>query len=132
MLFDFSNGHNADNVMFAISSCCEKPPSLSPTAYILNGAVDNNLIAKTKLSLNVWQHLALVLERNVMYIYLDASIIATRPSTHQPRNVQRAKSFIGTCNYSGYEPFIGIMDDFRIYYKPLSAYEILQVMNEDV
>lgn len=127
MLFDFSNGIDADNVMLSISTLT----TTTPTAWIFNAAAQNNITSTTILYYNVWQHLAFVYESNTMYIYRDGTIIATRAFTHQPRSVVRAKGLIGKCNYLGYQSFIGVMDDLRIYHKALATYEIMQVMKED-
>jgi hypothetical protein len=131
-VFDFGNGPRSDNILFLATR-----DKTEPAAHLMTGVNTkwNDLLSLTTLNINTWYHLALVLERNTLYIYRDSVIIATRPNTSQPRSVLRNSNFIGGDSFaidSGHQPLIGVMDDLRIYHRALTTPEIMQVMREDV
>ena len=76
------------------------------------------------ISLNEWHHVVGVYNNGLMSVYVDGSLYAT--STAVPPIVSTGVAFsLGHQANRGYEPYIGVLDEVRVYNRVLSAGEIV-------
>jgi len=87
-----------------------------------------NLVATTPLTPNTWYHLAAVFDSQAqtMALYQDGVLAATRSITFNTIYPSTAPFFLGTNlnNGSAVQFFDGLLDEWRVYARPLSQSEI--------
>ena len=99
----------------------------------IQGAANNslNVVGSTEYSLMTWHFVVATVSGNVGSVYLDGNLDGTGNVGNIPANA--LDIFIGRAhpnNGSGtVEWFDGIIDDVRIYNRPLSASEVQQLYN---
>lgn len=120
-LVEFGNTNRIDNIILGVGV------NALPSVSLINNA-QYQISTTNPWSLNVWYHLAYVFERNTIYLYFNGIVIAARANTPQARNSIKNSSFIGYDNFSKL-PFIGALDDLRVYHRAISVPEINEIMN---
>ncbi|MCK6630235.1 MAG: PKD domain-containing protein [Anaerolineae bacterium] len=92
-----------------------------------------NLVATTPLTPNTWYHLAAVFDSQAqtMALYQDGTLAATRSITFNTIYPSTAPFFLGTNlnNGSAMQFFDGLLDEWRVYARPLSQSEIQALMS---
>ena len=120
-VFDFGNGENNNNILMAhyqtTSSGRFSHRVTSTSTYELGGS--NNLAS------NTWLHRVGVIEANGnMRLYLNGSLVASNASSFVLPTLTRTQQYIGRSNWSVDGYLDGLIDDFRIYNRALSATEV--------
>ena len=82
-------------------------------------------VSPTTIEANVWQHLAVTYDGANLRLYLNGSLVATKPVTEVNSGV--AGTLTIGCGSSNH--FRGRIDEARIYNRALSAGEVQQTMN---
>jgi len=121
-LFDFGNGHDAQNVFLALS----KMFTGNPTGDVFGPAGRNykEVVSEAKIPLNQWNHLVFTLEGNTARVYLNRELVAAQTNFLQPPAVNRSNNFLGKSNWPQ-DPFTkATIDDFIIYDRALNEAEI--------
>ncbi len=130
-VFDCGNGSPGQNVLFYYSN----PTTLIPGAYFFYDDGTYNYYLNTNptaLNVNKWQHLALVLDVSVAYIYIDGIQKASRSSLSLPKNEVRSKCFIGKSNWYMNDDLANAdFDEIKIFNRALTQQEIISEMNND-
>jgi len=75
---------------------------------------------------DVWHHICLTYNGTTASLYVDGSLVDSN-SFHWPIAVYGLKCYIGK-NVNGNEPWNGLVDDFRIYDREVSAAEVLHMV----
>jgi hypothetical protein len=88
-----------------------------------NGPTGGNLDAKTVVTTDTWRHVALVYDGAYKVIYIDGIEDARVASTGQI-NVSAYTLHIGDNSQQANRNLKGVVDDVRIYNRPLSAEEV--------
>lgn len=130
-VFDFSNGVSTGFMFLTTAQGVTVPNSprftISPTDKTGEQIID--MTTPAVLSINTWHHIAVVLGAGTPYtgtLYIDKTVagrntaMTLRPSTlgNTPNN------WIGRSPFPADPLFDGLIDDFRIYSRALSAAEI--------
>ena len=125
-LFDFGNGENSDNILFALSSATTGRPVIS----VRNGAtIVGQHTSPTAFANNQWVHLSYTWSNNIGALLVNGSVVAG--GTQQaPLNVVRAINYIGRSHWSNDGFANARLDDFRMYNRVLSTHEIQALVLE--
>jgi hypothetical protein len=120
-VFDFGNGENNNNILMAhyqtTSSGRFSHRVTSTSIYELGGS--NNLAS------NTWLHRVGVIEANGnMRLYLNGSLVSSNTSSSVLPTLTRTQQYVGRSNWSVDGYLDGLIDDFRIYNRALSATEV--------
>ncbi|MBM6992964.1 MAG: RICIN domain-containing protein [Prevotella sp.] len=123
-IFDFGNGtnqylfltpSNGGNMRFAIK----------------NGGAEQTVDAATKLSANLWHHVAVTIGSGTVTIYVDGQSVGSSTGiTIKPSDIRPVLNYLGRSQYNADPMFAGALDDVRIYNYPLSQTEIQGLMAE--
>ncbi|WP_016956614.1 LamG-like jellyroll fold domain-containing protein [Catenovulum agarivorans] len=86
-----------------------------------NGVLDT--LYAPELTTNQWVHVAVVVANGNAELYVDGTLAASMSTSIQPTDINPLVNFIGKSQFA--DPAMqGLIDDFRIYNKPLNATEI--------
>jgi hypothetical protein len=89
----------------------------NPGQQLLNGT--------TTLPLSMWKHVAVVMDGQKAYLYVDGALESTSMITLRPSDLGTTGSnWLGRSQYSQDPYFKGSLDDFRIYDRALTAEQI--------
>jgi len=96
---------------------------------IRNGTVSQEIASNVTLSTAAWHHLAVVLPEGATYtgqLYVDGVSVATNTAMtlHAADLGATTSNFIGKSEFSADPYFSGLIDDFRVYRRALTAAEI--------
>ena len=100
---------------------------------IRTGGVEQPINTTVVLSLSAWHHLAVVLPEGSPYtglLYVDGVLAATNPAMtfHAADLGATVNNYLGRSQFA--DPyFAGLLDDFRVYRRALSAEQIAAVFN---
>ncbi|KRF42249.1 LamG domain-containing protein [Paenibacillus sp. Soil787] len=95
---------------------------------IKNGGTEQ-IVQTTPLAIGQWVHVALTLGSGKANLYMNGELKATANVTIKPSDFKPSKNYIGKSQFS--DPlFNGLIDEFRIYNRALSADEIKAVYNK--
>jgi hypothetical protein len=130
-VFDFSNSVSTGFIYLTTAQGVTTPNSprftISPTDK--TGEQNIDMTTPAVLSINTWHHIAVVLGAGTPYtgtLYIDKAVagrnaaMTLRPSTLG----STVNNWIGRSPFPGDPLFDGLIDDFRIYSRALSAAEI--------
>jgi hypothetical protein len=122
-IFDF--GNNTTQYMFLT------PRSASDTlrfAITSSGNGNEQRVETPMLPTGEWAHVAVVLEGNSGKIYVNGSLAASNLVTLNPSSLNPAVNYIGKSQWP--DPlFGGQLDDFHIYNRALSDFELANLAN---
>lgn len=127
-LFDFGTG--TANYMFL------SPVSGSSTfryAIKVNGGAEQQINSSASLPANEWHHVAITLSGTVGTLYIDGVAAGTNSSmSNKPSALGTTTlNYIGKSQFSADAYLNGIVDEFRIYNRALSATEVEAVYTQD-
>ena len=101
-----------------------------------NGGCREHVSSSPPLALNQWSHLAAVFNdaANTYTLYLNGTAVSDRRARPPRRSRTRRRSSFGQtgCSGCGFERWRGLIDDIRIYNRPLTAAEVQADMNTGV
>ncbi|HVZ87142.1 MAG TPA: LamG-like jellyroll fold domain-containing protein [Polyangia bacterium] len=116
------NGGNENFIAF-LSGSAATQLGFRGTALIAWAYGGGTLLSGTAPTDGNWHHVAYIYDGTNDKMYLDGSLFASATGvTHQTGTVTSA--FIGTYDTNRDEPFVGSLDDIRIYNRALSAAEV--------
>lgn|GEM_PF-132787 len=126
MLFCFGakfwmNQHSAQNGCYTAG--------MEP-AWGQTDGIYNNIVSDTQAIPNkVWTHVAVTFEGTAAKLYKNGELVASKTLLNKPSdyNGSYIGNYIGKSAWSADPPFRGLIDDFRIYNRALSAVEIAAI-----
>jgi hypothetical protein len=130
-VFDFSNGVSTGFMFLTTAQGVTTPNSprftISPTDRTGEQVID--MTTPAVLSTNTWHHIAVVLGTGTTYtgtLYIDKAVAGRNTAmTLRPSNLGNTpNNWIGRSSFPADPLFDGLIDDFRIYSRALSAAEI--------
>jgi len=130
-VFDFSNGVSTGFMYLTTAQAVTVPNSPRFTISLTDRTGEQviNMTTPAVLSTNTWHHIAVVLGAGTMYtgtLYIDKTVAGMNPAmTLRPSNLgNTVNNWIGRSPFPSDPLFDGLIDDFRIYSRALSATEI--------
>ena len=122
-IFDFGSGR--ENYMYLTASDGKTPKFVIRTPDSRN---EQAISSKSPLQVGVWQHLAVTLSGNTAILYVDGEEVGRNSNfTLKPSSLGKtSQNYLGKSQMS--DPlFAGLVDDFTIFSKALSAEEIKSI-----
>jgi hypothetical protein len=90
---------------------------------ITGSGAGEQIVETAQLASNRWVHVTAVLHGNVGKLYVDGALVATNAVTLNPNSFNPSVNYIGKSQWP--DPlFSGRMDDFQVYNRALSDFEI--------
>ncbi len=132
-IFDMGNGlgeTSGHNVTF---SRLKETNDLAITSWInadsAYNRINGRLVAKGVIVNGELQHYAATISpEGAMKIFVNGIKVAERPDGHEVLNISRERNYLGHSSYCYLDPDLkGVVDDFRLYNKPLSEKEIKEL-----
>ncbi|MEP6653379.1 MAG: LamG domain-containing protein [Myxococcales bacterium] len=137
-VFDYNTGKAGLATMFLTVRAADSSAPTPPVRFAITTtghapAAEQRLEGLASLTANAWHHIAVVLPAGTTYtgtLYIDGVAVATnRAMTLHPRDLGATTSnWLGRSQFSGADgsnPGLnGMLDDFRVYRRALSAGEI--------
>ena len=101
---------------------------------IRTGGVEQPINSTVTLSVAKWHHIAVVLPEGSPYtglLYVDGVLVATNPAMtfHAADLGATVNNYLGRSQFAADPYFAGLIDDFRVYRRALSAEQITAVFN---
>ncbi len=109
------NGDQTTEFNFSLVMCGKRP-----IAYILGG---NAAEGPELLTLNQWHHLAMSYDNSVLRLYADGKEVASR-KIDKKRPSGNGPLLIGRRQHNIDLPFVGLIDEVRLYNRALTADEL--------
>ncbi len=123
-IFDF--GNNTTQYMFLSPRSGNNTLRFGITTS--GSGAGEQIVETAQLASNQWIHLTVVLQGNVGKLYVDGALVATNNVTLNPNSFNPAVNYIGKSQWP--DPlFSGRVDDFHIYNRALSDFEIANLAN---
>lgn len=123
---------NSDNMMRHGNGCMFF--SARTTGYVItptNFNQESTVQTGTRMPQNVWKHVVYVQSGNTGSVFLDGQLIRTNAVSMLPSALGQTKyNFLGRSPYRADVNLKGLIGDFRIYNKALSANEISAINRE--
>jgi len=90
---------------------------------------EERITSNVRLAAGSWHHVAIVLESGIPYrgtLYLDGAVVGSNASmTLHPSDLGSTNSnYLGRSQFDGDPIFNGLLDDYRVYRRPLTAAEV--------
>ena len=89
-----------------------------------NSAAAEQRLEAPPLPIGEWSHVAVTLIGTTGTLYVNGATVATGTITLDPSSVAPTKNYLGKSQFTGDAMFNGMIDDFRIYNRGLSASEV--------
>jgi hypothetical protein len=119
---DLGNGSPDNNIFFGQSSTTLALAIVTGTGGL------GTLTAPTTVNMNTWQHFAATVDA-CGYAVLYKNGLPVKTGTIQPPwNVTRTLNHIGRSNWSGITYYRGLLDDIRVYRRPLDPNDIADLV----
>ena len=101
---------------------------------IRTGGAEQPINSTVTLSVAKWHHIAVVLPEGSPYtglLYVDGVLVATNPAMtfHAADLGATVNNYLGRSQFAADPYFAGLLDDFRVYRRALSAEQITAVFN---
>ncbi len=126
---EIGNGSTQDILLFSLSNYVSGLPD---NDIWVNGVIALNLKSYRQLNLNVWEHVAFVLDLNrKAYVYVNGELTGQAGSSTLARNLYRTNNYIGKSSWSVDENADADLDELKIFNRGLSQKEIQNEMNID-
>ena len=126
-IFDF--GNNTTQYMFLTPSSASSTLRFAITSTG-NGAEQR--IETSQLPSNQWVHVALTLTTNTCKLYVNGALASSAAMTLKPSSFSPALNYLGKSQFAGDPYFAGRYDDFQIYNRALTDFEIANLNTPDV
>jgi len=126
-LFDFGNGPNSDNILYA--------PSVGAIG-VYQGGNSKQVNIGNSLADGKWYHFVWTLSyasqgssTSIWNVYINGQIFYTNNTGYYPNIITRTKNYIGKSNWVSDPYTTGYINDFRIYNRVLSLDEVKTLYN---
>lgn len=129
-IFDFGTGTNT--YMFLTPQASVSSGKSTVRFAIKNGGAEQQLNYAYTWPLNTWTHLAITRSRNTVSMYINGDLVAADSGmTINPSDLGITNlNYIGKSQFN--DPLLkGAVDEFKIYNRALSGWELKDVMNPD-
>jgi hypothetical protein len=129
-VFDFNNSSTTGYMTLTTYQNQSTPNSARFTITTTTNTAEQLVASSGRLSIGVWHHIAVVLGAGATTytgtLYIDGAVAGTNDMmTLRPSNLgSTVNNWLGRSAYAADPLFSGLLDDFRIYNRPLSASEI--------
>jgi len=124
-IFDF--GNNTTQYMFLTPSSAG---GLLRFGITLGSYQTEQVLEAAPLPANQWAHVAVTLQGgSIGKVYVNGSVVASNTITIRPSMFNPAINYLGKSQYSTDAMFAGRLDDFQIYNRALSEFEIANLAN---
>lgn len=115
-VFDFGNG--TTQYLFLT------PKEGTVSRFVINNGGGEQVLNGPAFTIGDWTHVAVTLSGNTGTLYLNGAAVASGTITLTPAALAPALNYLGKSQFSADPLFNGVIDDFRIYGRGLSASEI--------
>lgn len=128
-VFDFNNSSTTGYMTLTAYQAQSTPNSVRFAITTTNNTAEQQISTSARLSTGAWHHIVLVLDAGSTYtgtIYIDGAAAGTNPAmTLRPSSLgNTTNNWIGRSAFTADPLFSGLVDDFRIYNRALTATEI--------
>ncbi len=124
-LFDF--GNNTTQYMFLTPS---SPGGQMRFAITVGSYQNEQVLETTAVPANQWTHVTVTLQGGATgKLYVNGSLAASNVITLRPSSFNPSVNNLGKSQYAGDALFNGRIDDFQIYNRALTAFEIANLAN---
>jgi hypothetical protein len=125
-LFDFGQGQQDDNILLARGGGSPIPDTLVLAVYRGASSVVNNLQVSSNAfaTTNQWVHTCLTSMGFNWRVYVDGAQTFSYTAANTVDNIVLTDNLIGTSNWNSDPAFNGLLDEFRMYTRELSAQEV--------
>lgn len=98
---------------------------------IKNGGDEQYMDAPSRLPSTGWKHLALVISKESIKLYMDAELLCESSDiTIRPSDFKPVLNYIGKSQFSNHPLFKGYVDDLRIFNYPLTEADLATIMED--
>jgi hypothetical protein len=134
-VFDFNNSSTTGYMFLTTFQNVATPNSVRFAITTTGNAGEQQISSTARLSTGTWHHIAVVLGAGATYtgtLYVDGAVAGTNAAmTLRPSSIgNTANNWIGRSAFVADPYFSGLVDDFRIYSRALTAAEVTAVFNE--
>ena len=128
-VFDFNNGSTTGYMFLTTYQSQNTPNSVRFAITATNNAGEQQISSTARLTTGAWHHLAVVLDVGATYVgtlYVDGAVAGTNAAmTLRPSSLgNTTNNWIGRSAFTADPYFAGLIDDFRVYSRALTAGEI--------
>jgi hypothetical protein len=118
-IFDFGN----NTTQYMVLTPKSGGNTLRFTISVSGNGAGEQILETSPLPVGEWSHVAVTLNGNTGTLYVNGAVADSRTVTIDPADFSPALNYIGKSQYA--DPYFkGVVDDFRIYNRSLSASEV--------
>jgi len=122
-IFDFGEDHGSNWQCFI-----SRAYGYNKLCYRNSG---DNIYSKDDYIINnELHHYAVVQDGGTVYFYRDGKLFSETSTTFRPTNHSRSHCYIGKSNYPSDSLYEGVIDQLRIFNRPLTSKEVERLYNE--
>ncbi len=118
-IFDFGNNTTQYMVLTPKSS-----PGTLRFTISATGQAGEQILETSQMVIGEWTHLAVTLIGNTGTLYVNGAPATSGTITLDPANLAPVNNYLGKAQFTADPLFAGLIDDFRIYNRGLSAAEV--------
>jgi hypothetical protein len=128
-VFDFNNASTTGYMFLTTYQSQNTPNSVRFAITATNNGGEQQITSTARLTTGAWHHLAVVLDVGATYVgtlYVDGAVAGTNAAmTVRPSNLgNTTNNWIGRSAFTADPYFAGLIDDFRVYNRALTASEL--------
>jgi hypothetical protein len=126
-IFDFGNGVNIYNIYFALT--VNTSSKFVPSFWIYNNTTCNTYTVSSPFTLSkgVWHHFVISLSPKWLNFYMNGTLISSLALIYYPLNITLTNNYVSNVLCS-----MGFIDDFIVYNKYLSSYDVTTLYTSSV
>jgi Concanavalin A-like lectin/glucanases superfamily len=128
-IFDFNNTSTTGYMFLTTYQNMTTPNSVRFAITMTDNTAEQQISSTARLSTGAWHHIVVVLGAGATYtgtLYIDGASAGTNTAmTLRPSSIgNTANNFIGRSAFTPDPYFAGLIDDFRVYNRALTAAEV--------
>ena len=124
--FDFGDGGQSFNLRLSIGPF-DSSSNTYPVVFDIRNSQYENIVSNYFFSNSSWVHLTVVLSDTFNLIYKSGKLVHKETGL-TPITKSRTKQWIGKSNWNS-DNYRGLIDDFRIYSRAITAQEVEAIYN---
>jgi uncharacterized protein len=133
-IFDFNNTSTTGYMFLTTFQSVTAPNSVRFAITTTTFGAEQQISSTGRLSTGAWHHIAVVLDAGATYtgtLYIDGAVAGTNTAmTLRPSSIGNTpNNWIGRSAFAADPYFSGLVDDFRIYSRALTAAEIANLFS---